>query len=219
MKFAKGVFLALILVMGIVTSAMAQQPAIDYLGYAWETGGFPGSVAGDLLVLTGVAITADPIFEVDLGTVELTFHVHGLVSNGDQDIGGGNTMINYSAGFLDIYVDAANNADYGVNPPSAVSPGTFTDGELFFHGSFDNFTMFMTSAGSGSYEGVLTGLGGTMIDGACSGCAYTWGGSFLTSVGALIPEGYDLQMDGVFEIEAAVESEDSTWDAVKSLYR
>ena len=45
------------------------------------------------------------------------------------------------------------------------------------------------------------------------------GERFTIEAGALVPEGYDFQMDGVFEIEAAVATEESNWDAVKSLYR
>lgn len=219
MKLGKGIIVALMLVMASSTSALAQQPAIDYLGYAWETGGFPDSFSGDELIMMGVANSADPIFEVDLGTVELTFHMYGLISTGSVDIGGGNTMVSYSGGFLDIYVDGAINANYGETPPNATAPSTFIDGDLFFHGAFNNFVLFVTAAGSGSYEGTLNGLGGLMIDGACYDCVYTWGGAFLTDVGALMPTGYDLQMDGVFEIEAAVLNEKSSWDNVKSLYR
>ena len=198
---------------------MAQEPGIDYMGYAWETGGFPDSIAGDDFIMTGVANAADDIFMVDFGAVELTFHMYGLVSNGSVDIGGGNTMVTYSGGFLDIYEDSSKNAAYGENPTNLTSPSTFMDGDLFFSGSFNNFTLFVTSLGGGSYEGTLDGIGGSVIDGACSGCSYTWGGAFLTSAGATLPTGYDLLMDGVFEIEAAVLTQDSTWDAVKALYK
>ena len=58
-----------------------------------------------------------------------------------------------------------------------------------------------------------------MIDESCVGCAYTWGGGFTTDANAQMPEGYDLQIDGVFEIEAAVSTEDATWGSLKALYR
>ena len=62
----------------------------------------------------------------------------------------------------------------------------------------------------------LNGIGGSMIDDVCNGCAYTWGGEFTTSAGAQVIEGYDLQMDGIFEIEAAVPVEESSWGSLNS---
>ena len=49
-------------------------------------------------------------------------------------------------------------------------------------------------------------------------CAYTWGGAFTNESGAQIPDGYDLQIDGLFELDGAVADEHSTWGDVKSLY-
>jgi len=218
-KIANVLLPLLILTLVVSTGALAQLPCIDYLGYAWESPGTPTKAAGDNLTMTGVADYADAVFGVDLGAVELTFYMYDLVSTGESDIGGGNTMISYAGGVLEIYEDVAKNADYGINPPNATAPPTFVDGDLFFRGSFNDFTLFMTAAGGGSYEGTLNGLAGSLIDGPCSGCAYTWGGAFTTEAGALVPEGYLYQMDGVFEIEAAVASEDKSWDGVKSLYR
>ena len=36
--------------------------------------------------------------------------------------------------------------------------------------------------------------------------------------GAQIPDGYDIQIDGVFEIERAVSTEDASWGSVKALF-
>lgn len=209
--------LVLALVAGAAVPATAQIASIDYLGYGFETGGFLPSQAGDELVLTCVADNVDPLFGVDLGSTELTFHVYGLVSAGEVDMGG-YTMINYSGGTLDIYDDPAENAAWGVSPPNPTSPATFSDGTLFFRGNFTAFTLYMTAAGYGSFEGNLDGVAGTMIDGNCSGCIYTWGGTFTQDAGAQIPSGYDMQVDGVFEIDSAVSSEAASWGSVKALF-
>jgi hypothetical protein len=211
-------YMALMLVVALAAPAFGQASAIDYYGYAWETGGFPPSDAGDVLVFTGVADAADPVFSVDFGVEELTFYMYDLVSTGAFDIGGGTLMINYVGGFLEIYRDGAMNADWGVAPPNATSPGTFVDGTLYFQGSFNSMTVFLNPAGDGSYEGTLDGLGGEMIDEVCTGCVYTWGGNFSDPSGAQIPDGYDLQVDGVFEIEEAVSTEDTSWGSVKALF-
>ena len=65
---------------------------------------------------------------------------------------------------------------------------------------------------------MLDGLAGTIIDSVCSDCVYTWGGAFTLDAGAQIPEGYDLQIDGLFEIDAAVPAESVSWGSVKALF-
>lgn len=211
-------FMALLLVVALAIPAFGQASRIDYYGYAWETGGFPPSDAGDVMVFTGVGDYADPIFGVNLANEELTFYIYDLVSSGEMDIGGGTMMISFSGGFLEIYRDAAMNADWGIAPPNPTSPSTFIDGSLFFQGAFNSLTMFINPGGDGSYEGTLDGIGGSMIDDVCTGCVYTWGGNFSDPSGAQIPDGYDLQVDGVFEIEQSVPTEEASWGSVKALY-
>lgn len=203
----------------IAASASAQVPAIDYLGFGWEDGGLPPSNPGDLFTFVGVADSADPMFGVDLGATELTFYGYDLISTGEIPIGGGMYMVNYVGGMLDIYVDGGMDADWGITPPNATAPSTFGNGTLFFRGEFNDFTVFFTAAGSGSYEGNLNGIEGELIGGVCTGCAYTWGGIFTTGTGAQIPDGYDFQMDGVFEVDPAIADETATWSDVKTLYR
>jgi len=202
-----------------VAPAFGQAPSIDYVGFGWEDGGFPASNPGDQLYVTCVGVSADPIFGIDMGAEELTVYIYGLTSTGEIPVGGGTNMITYVGGYLEIYNDAAQNADWGIAPPNATAPATFTDGNLFFQGAFMDFTVFLGPTGAGSFEGNLNGLGGSMIADVCTGCAYTWGGEFTTDAGASIPDGYDLQIDGLFEIEAAVANEDATWGSLKALYR
>ena len=211
-------FMALVLVVAFALPAFGQASAIDYYGYAWESGGFPPSNSGDVLQFVGVGDSADPIFGVNFAVEAVTFYMYDLVSSGEMDIGGGTMMISYSGGFLEIYRDAGMNADWGIAPPNPTSPSTFMDGTLFFQGSFNSLTVFLSPAGDGSYEGTLDGIGGTMIDDVCTGCVYTWGGNFTPPSGAQIPDGYDLQVDGVFEIEQTVSTEESSWGSVKALF-
>jgi len=216
--FKRAGFLVMTFAVVMAVPAAAQNPTIDYYGFAWETGGFPPSDPGDVLDFVGVADAADAIFGVDLGADELTFYIYDLVSTGEVDLGG-YSMISYTGGMLEIWRAGAKNADWGTFPPNPTAPSTFNDGSLFFQGSFNDFTLFMTSAGAGSYEGTLDGLGGEMIDSVCTGCAYTFGGSFTNDAGAQIPDGYDIQMDGVFSIEAAVPDATTSWGSVKALFR
>ena len=213
------ILLGAILALVLALPAAAQVYTVDYLGYGWETGGMLPSNAGDELVVTCVADNVDPAFGVDLGTEELTLHISGLISTGQVDAGG-YYIVSYTGGTMEIYEDPAMNADWGINPPNAVSPATFTDGSLFFSGAFTSFTMYFDGTGSsGSFEGNLDGVGGSIIDQGCTNCVYTWGGAFTMASGAQIPEGYDLQIDGVFEIDSAVAAETTSWGSVKALFQ
>ncbi len=95
----------------LAVPALAQNPAIDYIGYGWESGGFPQSQPGDELFVLAVATAADPVFQVDFGVDELTFHMYGMTSTGETVLPSGTVMVNYAGGFLEIYRDSARNAD------------------------------------------------------------------------------------------------------------
>jgi len=199
--------------------ASAQVYTIDYLGYGWEQTPGPLKAAGDELVITSTADNIDPAFGVDLTTEEVTLHVYGLISSGPVDMGG-YMVVDYTGGFMDIYEDPAMNADWGTNPPNAVSPSTFSDGSLFFTGQFLDFTMYFDPSGSsGSFSGHLNGLGGSILGSVCTNCVYTWGGAWTSDAGAQIPLGYDYQIDGVFEIDSAVPNETTSWGNVKALFK
>ena len=42
-------FLAVLAVTALAVPALGQAPAIDYVGYGWEDGGFPPSNPGDMM--------------------------------------------------------------------------------------------------------------------------------------------------------------------------
>ncbi len=208
-----------LLILLFALPALGQVYTVDYLGFGWEQAVGPLKAAGEELVITSVADAIDPAFGVDLGTEELTLYIHGLISDGPVDAGG-YTIINFTGGTMEIYEDPAMNADWGINPPNPTSPGTFTEGSLFFSGSFTSFVMnFDPSGAYGSFSGNLNGDAGSIINEMCTNCVYTWGGAFTLEAGAQIPEGYWIQVDGVFEIDSAVPVETSSWGSVKALFQ
>lgn len=214
-SLTKTLLLAISLVALFALPATAQINSIDYVGYGWTTG--VAKAVGDEFNFVGAASALDDAFGVDLLTEELTFHVYGLTVASEVDMSG--TLVQtYTGGFMEIYQDPSMNSDFGINPPNPTAPSTFNDGTLFFSGEFVDMTMIILPTGNGSFEGNLNGTGGTMIDGSCNGCVYTWGGAFVADSGAQLPEGYDMQVDGVLEIDAAVATDEVSWDAVKALY-
>lgn len=221
MQSSRLILLVLLVTVAFVPAAQAQGVQIaDYIGYAWETGGFLPSNPGDVLEFVGVTTAGDPLLGVDLTQEEVTFHVYGLVSQGElaDTPQPGFTTILYSGGTLEMYRDAQKNASYGINPPNGASPSTFTDGTLLLRATFTSFGIQIDPTGAGSYGGSGDGVAGELIA-TCTGCIYTWGGAFTQEAGAQIPEGYDLQLDGILEIDPTVPTQsERAWGALKASY-
>lgn len=214
--------LLVVAILGTAPVAYAGTNIIDYQGYAWETGGFVPSNVTDVLNVVGVTDNVDAIFSVNLGIEELTIHVTGLLSTGQVPLGGGVIAVNYIGGTLDVWRDPAMNHDYGINPPNGTAPSTFIDGSLLLGGFFTSFVLYFdTVNGVGSYEGNVTWTAGTAL-GTINGIhndGFTFGGVLSDAAASgTVPDGYDLQADGVIEIKVTVGVEDTTWSGVKSLY-
>jgi len=207
------------LVFALCASAANAQVAIaDYLGFGWEDGGLPPSNPGDMLQIAAIVNSADPIFGLNLATEEATIYVSGLLSTGGIPDGFGNTIIAYVGGTLEVWRDPAQNADWGIFPPNATAPSTFMDGSLLLQATFNDFVLILTPSGSGAYEGHLDGVAGALIS-ACTDCIYTWGGSFDSNAGAQMPDGYDVQIDGVLEVDESISTRHESFGAIKSLFR
>ena len=109
--------------------------------------------------------------------------------------------------------------DWGTNPPNA-QLATFTNGSLLLEGNFTDFFLTIPPSGAGAYEGNIAGVGGTSAS-ICDGltdCAYTFGGAFNRDVGAQIPVGYDLQIDGTLAVDSTVPAAKTSFGAIKSLF-
>jgi hypothetical protein len=215
------VLIVLFVVACLATSAGAQGVQIaDYLGYAWETGGFLPSEVGDVFQFVAVTTDADPLLGVDLGVEEVTFYVYGLTSLGETVEVDGSITVQYSGGTMEMWRDVAMDADFGTFVPSATVPSTFNNGqELLLNGSFSSFALnYSPTTEGGVYAGVIDAVGGTLVT-DCTGCVFTWGGTFNS-----VPEappgtmGYDMQMDGVLEVDPAVPTREQAWGALKAQY-
>lgn len=216
MRFSK-LLLSLAFV-AMATPATASTVALmDYSGFAWETGGVPSSTPGDVLQITAVALTYDPLFGVSAGAGEVTIYIYDLVSTGEFTDIFGYTNIAYTGGTIEVYEGATLNHDWGTMPPNG-QLSTFTDGTLLFSGDFSRFNLTLFGNGTGVYDGEIDGVGGTAAQ-ICTDCAYTFGGAFGREAGAQIPAGYDLQIDGTLEVDAAVDASVSTFGAVKALFQ
>ena len=192
--------------------------------FGWETDydahmSAPGS---NLTVVGLIDHFFDPFLDLDPGSTEYSFIFRDLVSLGSIDLGG-IVITDYVGGFFEIYEDPSNNADFGVNPPSATSPATFTDGTLILAGFLANFSV-VTFMGPGGYSGTyLTDFefnGGAMYD-RVEGCYGTSGGGLSDDPATNYPMGYNFIVDGHMNVDDCrpTGSESTNWGAVKEMFR
>lgn len=205
------------LILSLSVSASAQTALVDYVGFAYEDGGFLPSNPGDQLTVLTVAAATDPVFGVPAGS-EVTIVLSGLISTGEFTDGFGTTIVAYTGGTLSMYADASNDSDWGTNPPNGTAPASFQNGDLIFEGAFTDFVVFVGSTGAGAFEGNLDGTGGSALSDVCVDCAYSFAGVFTDATGAQIPDGYDLQVDGTLEVDSAVDTEESSFGGLKSRF-
>ncbi len=194
--------------------------------YGWEPGYVNHmSAPGATLTIVGeIDHFFAPFTDLDPTTTEFTFIFRDLVSLGSINLGG-IIITSYAGGFFDVYMDPSNNADFGTNPPSVLSPATFTDGTLILTGFLSNFAV-QQFQGPGGWSGTyltdfeFTGpVGGAYYD-RVEQCYGTTGGGWSDSA-PIIPVGYTVQVDGHQNIEDCrpVGTDESSWGEVKTLFR
>jgi len=221
------------LVVGLLVASTASAQVftmLNFSGFMYEEDntpgmqGFPPSDPGDVCTGVGFIESIGPELDWDLAANQVTFVFSDLVSVGEVDLGG-ILYIEYTGGFLDIVADAIGDpaftdAMYGTDPPNAMAPSTFWDGEVYLHGEFTSFYMtYSPTLHTGSYEGVLNWTGGTQLDELYYGSeGYTIAGT-VDPFGALVPEGYDLEQVGHITLDATIPVKETTWGDVKNLYR
>jgi len=220
----KRIYIVVLVALLVAGAARAADPLIDYQGYSFETGAFPPSNEGDVLTILGIVDDLDVRFTVDLGATEVTVVASDLVSGGEVDLGNGFWMTSFGGGNLNLYDDPLKDHDYGVNPPNASAPSTFSNGTLFLGGTFDSFFLYFNpTTGNGFYEGYVLFTAGTGLTtlNQINSKGYTFGGVLSRNVipNTAIPAGYDLQVDGTLQVGPPIIAvRPTTWSAVKEMY-
>jgi hypothetical protein len=213
--------------------AAAQYAVFDIIGNVWEQSPdesgineFPPSNAGDLMSAVGFVDGASQTLSPPLGPYEYTFHFAELESQGQivNPFNADEILISYTGGTVSISTDQVGGGgytqgDYGVFPPNATSPGTFIDGSVYLLGYFSSFNLrYNTVTFSGSAQGVI------VFTDDQNGPLPPTGNSFLFEVvvgpelDPLIPDGYNLELDGQIYVDEGVPNEDSSWGKLKALY-
>jgi hypothetical protein len=167
----------------------------------------------------------------DFNTYEYTFVFKDMISRGSVVITP-NVRIDtyYDGGTFEIYQDAAKNAAFGTNPPSAVSPATFTDGTLILTGTLGTgpTALYVTNrkqgpfwVGTYSLQYDVTGPSGSPFFALLEGCYGTSGTLWYDGLPASIPAGYTMHVDGHMTVTECrpTATEASDWGSVKMLFR
>jgi hypothetical protein len=213
----KVTILVFALLLAVAGSAIAQDEQILHLsGEAWEDGAFPPSVSGDEFQAVGILNDIEQPLVWDTNTYAYTWYFRELISLGETTIGPMH-LVSYSGGLFTIYVDwLPSDHDYGINPPNATSPSTFTNGiSTYLDGYFTSFSMtFNASTASGTFTGQINFTGGDVYPLLNATDGWTFG----SNIAGFSPEGYDLELNGSVFL-TVVSVEDETWGGIKSLYR
>lgn len=197
------IFVTIALCTLVAASALGAESALlDFQGFAHETGGFPPSATGDTLSIPCVVDNLSQNLGIDLQATEVTGWITGLVSTGSEDLGDGVTATHFEAGTIAFYSDPSRDHTFGVNPPNASVPSSFTNGELCLGGTLEDFVLFFNSTtNGGAFEARVVFTTGTCLPRlqAIRAEGFTFGGILARAVAGQAPQGYDLQVDGFLQ--------------------
>ncbi|HEY2955605.1 MAG TPA: hypothetical protein VGK89_10205 [Candidatus Eisenbacteria bacterium] len=129
--------------------------------------------------------------------------------------------------YADNFPPVGTAGTYGINPPNATSPSTFTDangggsvGERIT-GDIDNMVLvYNFSTSQGSFSGAMTLDGGPDLIYVPPSQRAGWVlGGIFGPPNPSIPTGYDHQVEGECRIPGKTPAAHRTWGALKALYR
>ena len=220
------VLMALAAAMMLPAHARADQFLADFRGYDYEdpnnTPGF-GNV-GDGYNSLGFVTQVNPaLLTADFSNNEYTYQFKDLTAVA-TDSAPPYLFVFYTNGRFRIYEDSKTSGtagDYGVNPPNATAPPTFTDGALMLGGEVSNFVLTLDlTNNNGSFNGDITFDEGTQQGTIPPAQLNGWTFAGLTSGGGTgTPTGYSHQVDGEIRVPGATPVYGTSWGRVKNRYR
>jgi hypothetical protein len=211
------------------------QLLIAFTGFDYQDPNFDGTYLdlGEGYRVLGFVTSAGPLLTpyIDMTSFEYTIYIRNL-SVIARFFNAPNLTVQFANNgrggyFADEFPPAGTKATYGINPPNATAPSTFTDstanpltGERVT-GHIDNFVLvYNFSTNQGNFAGNMTLDGGKDIIYVPAGQRSGWVlGGLLGPPNPTIPTGYDHQVEGQCEIPGKTPVEHHTWGAIKALYR
>lgn len=225
----KALLLVFTAVMAFATTAKADEFLLGFTGFDYQD---PNTSAAYLDLGEGyklVGFVADPVGPlldpwVDFTLNQYTVYIQDLFVTA-RFASGPFLSVNFNNnGRGSYFADAllgGTAATYGINPPNATAPSTFTDGSMRLTGDIDNFTLtFNFGTNQGNFSGNMTQDGGPDLIYIPPGQRAGWVlGGLAGRPNGTIPTGYDNQVSGECRIPDATPTTHRSWGAVKALYR
>ncbi|MGH7726021.1 MAG: hypothetical protein ACREOU_11400 [Candidatus Eiseniibacteriota bacterium] len=218
--------MAVVAALALPAKVHADQFLADFRGFDYESpnGGAGFGDVGDGYNSLGLVLAVNPaLLTADFVNNEYTYLFRDLTATG-SDFAAPFLFIFYTNGRFRIFEDpiAGGTAhNYGINPPNATAPSTFTDGTLILGGVVSNFVLTLdTTNNNGSFNGDITFDEGTQSGSIPPAQLNGWTFAGLTSGGGTgAPEGYVHQVDGEIRVPDVVPARPVSWGNVKNLYR
>ena len=224
-KLATALLMSLVLLAGSAHHARAQTLLFDYVGFDFEDPNPQPATFGEFgsgYVSVGFVPGLFAPLVADTTTNEYTYVINGMTPSNITPIGT-YIIIDYTPGLLSVYEDSKTSgtpADYSTNPPNAIAPPTFTDGNLFVQGTLTGFQIVINTAdGSGSYEGKFNVTSGSQLSNFPVNQRAGWTFAGLTGNALNIPQGYSHQVDGQTFLDKPVAAHQVTWGQIKTRWR
>jgi hypothetical protein len=189
---------------------------VDYRGFTWEETGGGGEA---LLNAVGLVDAFGGPLTANTATNEYTWIIEGWNTGTPLSEMTTPGFVDITGGTFRIYEDDTPDADYGVNPPNATVPATFTDGTLYLSGTFQTLRLWWDpTAKLGNFDGTIVFDGGSHLAEVDPSANRGWTfGATTSSPYAQIPQGYFQAMLGeIFLIPLAIEP--ASWGSIKALY-
>ena len=228
----KRVAMLLLLALSMVaTPAVAQDTCflLGFTGYDYED---PNPDPANYLAIgdgyhalgfvTSFGLYIEP--DVDPVANEYTFHYYDLVVQARFFDGYVLEVMFADPGRGRFYEDSRTTgtaADYGVDPPNATAPSTFTDGVMFLGGCISTcYLAYDFTANQGNFSGQICLDEGTLLDEIPVAQRDGWTLSGLAGPpNETVPQGYDHQLSGECYLPGPTPATHKTWGALKALYR
>jgi hypothetical protein len=223
----RGAFLALVAVLVVSSSAFAATNLLNFTGFDWFWPNDIGEGAGSCYGASGEITSVNPAYlTFDYGVNQYTFN-WDYACEASADTFGTTAVYTYMGGAgFDVYCDSIATGtafDYGINPPNATAPSTFTDGDNVLGGSWDGpITLVLDlTDGSGSMNATLTWNRGSMlgdIPAECRTMSLTLAGVSFDPGATGWPEGYHWQITGQMLLDCQTPVENETWGGIKTRF-
>jgi len=220
------VLMAMAAVLTLPAKARADQFLADFRGFDYEdpnnTPGF-GNIGDGYNSLGDVTQVNPALLTADFSNNQYTYQFKDLSAIA-SDSAPPFLFLFYSTGRFRIFEDPISGGTprvYGVNPPNATAPSTFTDGTLILGGAVSNFILTLDlSNNNGSFNGDITFDEGTQQGSIPAAQLNGWTFAGLTSgSGTGTPDGYAHQVDGEVRVPSPTGATPTSWGKLKNLYR